>query len=104
MKGVKTPMTEEEFYKFLGEKIREFRKEANMTLEDVCRIVGLYNTDLSKFEKRGERIRSAYMITNIIVATGHTWKDLFRESDPEKKTLKSRSRFPPYQTAMAGAN
>jgi len=96
-------MDEMEFYRWIGEKVRQFREDAGMTQTEVCSIVGLYETDLSKFEKRGERIKSAYKINEIILATKHTWKDLFRDSDPEKKTLKSRSRSPRFQTDMVGA-
>ena len=96
-------MTEEEFYKFIGEKVRKFRKDAGMTLEDVCKVVGLYETDLSKFEKRGEKIRGAYTINEIIRATGHTWRDMFKETDEEKKTLKSPSRCPLSPMVTVGA-
>ena len=78
-------MTEQEFYQFLGEKVREFRKAAKMTQDDVCSKAGIYQQDLSAFENRGDKIRGAFTINEIILATGRTWVDLFRSS-PEKKT------------------
>ena len=89
-------MNEQEFYKFLGEKIRKFRKEANMTLGEVCAKVGVYETDLSKFEKYGEKIRGAYTINEIILATGHTWKDLFKNGDTEEKKPRNYAYAPQY--------
>jgi len=84
-------MNEQEFYKFLGEKIREFRKAAKMTLENVSAATGIYEQDLSKFEKRGEKIRGAYIINEIILATGHTWKDLFREVERHRSATSCRT-------------
>lgn len=78
-------MTEQDFYRWLGERIRQMRSEAALTLREVCEKVGIYETDLSKFEKYGERIKGAYTINQIIMATGHEWRDLF---DSEKKTVK----------------
>jgi transcriptional regulator with XRE-family HTH domain len=98
----KTRMNEQDFFKWLGEKIQKFRKDAKMTQREVCVQVGLYEADLSSFENHGKKIQNAFTINEIILATGHTWKDLFRESDPEKKTPKSRSQSPRLQMATAG--
>lgn len=90
-------MTEQEFYAWLGSKIREFRKLAKMSQEDICIKTGVYQTDLSKFEKRGERIRSAYTISSILEATGHTLADLYTDGKKKRKltlTLRESQRTP----------
>jgi transcriptional regulator with XRE-family HTH domain len=103
-------MNEQDFFKWLGGKIQQFRKDAKMTQEELCdkifmdTDIKLWQSDLSSFESQGKRIQNAFTINAIIMATGRTWKDLFRESsDPEKKTPKFRSAYRPFQTATAGA-
>ena len=74
-------MTENEFYRKIGELIRQLRKTAKMTQEQVAKKAGVYRTDLSAFESKGERIRSAEKINEILNLFGY-------ELVPsEKKTL-----------------
>lgn len=90
-------MTEQEFYEWVGKRIREFRKSAKMTLEEVCEEVKIYPTDLSKFEKYGDKIRSAYTIKEIVEATGHTLSDLYADGKKKPKltlTLQASPRAP----------
>jgi len=79
-------MNEQDFFKWLGEKVRQFRKQAKMTQEEVCKQVGIYSQDLSSFENHGKKIQNAYVINEIILATGHTWQDLF--VDPKKNGIR----------------
>jgi transcriptional regulator with XRE-family HTH domain len=81
-------MTEQEFLKSVGQKIRKFRNEADKTLEEISAIAGVHKTDLSSFERHGEKIKGMDIVRRIVEATGHTMQDLFTES--EKKT----SNFP----------
>lgn len=83
-------MTENEFYQWLGSKIREFRKTAKMTLDEVGERAGVYSQDLSKFEKYGDKIKSAYTIKTIVEATGHTMEDLYSSKKKRKLTLTLR--------------
>ena len=64
-------MTENEYYKQLGKKIRNLRKKVKMTQDKVAQKSGVYRTDLSAFESRGERIRSAEKINKILSCLGH---------------------------------
>ena len=80
-------MTEQDFYKWIGERIREFRKASKMTLDEVGEKTGVYAQDLSKFEKYGDKIKSAYTIKEIIEATGHTMEDLYSPKKKRKLTL-----------------
>lgn len=82
-------MTEETFYQMIGKRLKNLRKKANLTQEELSGKSGIYRTDISAFESRGERIRSANHIRLLVESTGHTMKDLF--DDPEKKTLADRS-------------
>lgn len=64
-------MTENEYYKQLGDKIRSLRKKVKMTQDEVAQKSGVYRTDLSAFESRGERIRSAEKINKILSCLGY---------------------------------
>ena len=77
-------MTEQEFYQMLGEAVRELRKKAKMNQKDVAKKAGIHQGDLSAFESRGDKIKSANHIRMIVEATGHSMKDLF-SIDEEKK-------------------
>ena len=74
-------MNEQDFFKWLGEKVKQFRKKAKLTQDEVCAQVGVYQQDLSSFENHGKKIQNAFVINEIILATGHTWKDLFHNGD-----------------------
>lgn len=86
-------MTEQEFYKNVGEKLRMFRKKAGLTQEQVAQKADIGQPDLATFEKRGERIKSADIIRRIVEATGHTMTDLF--APVEKKRRLQPRQFAP---------
>lgn len=77
-------MTEQEFFKGIGSKIKTLRKQAGLTQKDVATKAGIMQPDLATFENKGERIKSADIIRRIVEATGHTMQDVF--ADAEKKT------------------
>jgi transcriptional regulator with XRE-family HTH domain len=79
-------MTEQEFYKDIGAKLRALRKKAGLTQEQVAQKAEIGQPDLATFEKKGERIKSADIIRRIVEATGHAMGDLFAEP-AQKKTL-----------------
>lgn len=83
-------MTENEFYQRIGQKIRDFRKTAKLTQDEVAVKAEIYRTDLSALESRGERIKSADIIRRVVEATGHTMADLFAEP-AQKKTVFTNS-------------
>lgn len=78
-------MTEQEFFKGIGSKIKTLRKQAGLTQKDVATKAGIMQPDLATFENRGERIKSADIIRRIVEATGHTMEELF-QAQAEKKT------------------
>lgn len=79
-------MNEQDFYRWIGDKIREFRKAAKKTQEEVASLAGIYAQDLSAFEKRGDKIRSAFTIKEIVEATGHTLADLYADGKKKRKS------------------
>ena len=81
-------MTEQEFYQMLGGAVRKLRKKAKMNQKEVAKKAGIHQGDLSAFESKGDKIKSANHIRMIVEATGHTMRDLFDE-EGEKKTLSS---------------
>lgn len=91
-KKLEVSMTEQEFYTALGQKIKNLRKTARMTQEEVAVKAGIYRQDLSAFEKRGDKIKSANQIRLIVEATGHTMEDLFIDAGKKKLNLKLMSR------------
>lgn len=70
----------ESYYKLLGEKIRDLRKRAGLTQVELCQQSGVSQGELSSFESRGDRIRSADRINAILDALG------YELSVSEKKT------------------
>lgn len=64
-------MDENDFYKELGEKVKTLRKKAKMTQNEVAQKTGVYQTELSAFENRGEQIRSAEKINKILSCLGY---------------------------------
>ena len=60
----------EDIYKMFGEKIRELREQAGMTQGELAAKCGIYQTELSAFEKNGGRIRGADRINQILSALG----------------------------------
>jgi transcriptional regulator with XRE-family HTH domain len=74
-------MTEKEFYKMLGEKVKDLRKKSKMTQIQLAEKAGITQAELSKFESNGEKIRSADRINAILSCLGH------KLDVSEKKTL-----------------
>lgn len=85
-------MTEQEFYCWLGAQVRELRKKAKMTQAQVAEKAGMYATDLSAFEKRGDKVKSANQLRLIVKATGHTMEELFLGAGKKKLNLRLMSR------------
>ena len=77
-------MNEYDFYKMMGEKLRDLRKSAKMTQGDLALKVGLHQGDLSAFESRGEKIRSADKINALFSIFG------FELLPIEKDTLEKK--------------
>ena len=78
-------MNENDFYKLMGEKLRALRKEAKITQEDLALKVGLHQGDLSAFESKGEKIRSADKINALFSVFGFELLPVEKDST-EKKT------------------
>ena len=64
-------MTEKDFYEKIGLKIRELRKKSGLTQQQLAAKVGLTQPDLSALENRGEKIRSAEKINEILSCLGY---------------------------------
>lgn len=69
---------EESVLQTLGERIASLRKQAKLTQEDVCEKASallngnkIYRSDLSAFEKRGEKITGADKIDALFRVFGH---------------------------------
>jgi len=80
-------MTEQEFYKAIGQKIREFRKQKGLTQKQVAKKAEIHQGDLATFENKGERIKSADIIRRMVEATGHTMTELFTPARVDVRNL-----------------
>ena len=60
----------ENFYKVLGKKVRKIRKEAGMTQRELSIKTGISQSEISRFESRGEQIRAADRIFTILEVLG----------------------------------
>jgi transcriptional regulator with XRE-family HTH domain len=74
-------MTEQNIYKSLGEKMRELRKKAKMTQDEVAQKAGIHRTEISAFESRGEQIRSFEKIQTILNCLGYDF-DITEKKTP----------------------
>lgn len=61
----------EDFYKEIGEKIRELREKSNLTQGFVSEKAGIYQTELSALEKYGTKIKGADKINKILDVLGY---------------------------------
>lgn len=61
----------EDLRKRLGQKAKELRKAAGLTQNELSDKIGVYRTDLSAFESRGERIGSLEKVNKLFEALGH---------------------------------
>jgi len=81
-----------EFLRWCGKRVKSLREEAGMTIKEVAEKTHSYSSDISAFERHGQRIKSILRIKEIVHATNHTMADLFIAEQPtEKKTTKSPS-------------
>lgn len=83
-------MNENDFYKLMGEKLRKLRKDAKMTQEDLALRVGLHQGDLSAFESRGDKIRSADKINALFSIFGFELLPIEKDSSEKKTRLTLR--------------
>jgi transcriptional regulator with XRE-family HTH domain len=81
-------MTEQEFFQAIGRKIKEFRKQKDMTQAEVAEIAKVNRGAIANLEAKGNGIKSADIIRRIVEATGHSMADVFvsavSDSPPEK--------------------
>lgn len=80
-------MTEQEFFKGIGSKIKALRKNAGLTQKDVATKAGIMQPDLATFENKGERIKSADIIRRIVEATGHSMAEVFVADEKETSNI-----------------
>ena len=78
-------MNENDFYKMMGEKLRDLRKSAKMTQGDLALKVGLHQGDLSAFESRGDKIRSADKINALFSVFGFELLPIEKDTSEKKK-------------------
>lgn len=68
-------MNEQEFYLWIGKRIRDLREKAGMKKKDLAEKIGISPTFLSNVEIDGKKI-SAFQINRILKALGLTQSDL----------------------------
>ena len=78
-------MNENELRKILGRKVREIRKKTKLTQQQLAEKIGVYQTDLSAFESRGEKI-GMEKISAIFECLGFEVKIGYDVQVSEKKT------------------
>ena len=61
----------EDLRKRLGKRAKELRKITGMTQDELSGKLGIYRTDLSAFESRGERIGSLEKVNELFEALGY---------------------------------
>ena len=61
----------EQFYKEIGEKIRELREKADLSQGVVAERAGIYQAELSALEKYGTKIKGADKINKILSVLGY---------------------------------
>jgi transcriptional regulator with XRE-family HTH domain len=79
-------MTEQEYYKNLGENIRQLRESKSVRQSELAEKMGIKSAILSEFENKGTKI-SAFRINQIM-------EILVGESFPQKKTVKLTLKSP----------
>jgi transcriptional regulator with XRE-family HTH domain len=62
---------EKDVYELLGEKVRELRKKAKLSQMDLAKKAGVSQSELSKFENRGEDIRSIGRVNALLTVLGY---------------------------------
>jgi transcriptional regulator with XRE-family HTH domain len=61
----------EDLRKRLGQKAKELRKTAGLTQNELSDKIGVYRTDLSAFESKGERIGSLEKVNELFESLGY---------------------------------
>lgn len=61
----------EDLRKRLGQRLKELRKTAGLTQEELSDKIGVYRTDLSAFESKGEKIGSLEKVNELFEALGY---------------------------------
>jgi transcriptional regulator with XRE-family HTH domain len=78
-------MTEKEFYKWLGNRIKELRERTGLKQKEVAEKVNLPAQFLSNVENSGKRL-STYQLNRILEVMGYSQADLIE--DEKKKNLR----------------
>lgn len=91
----------EDLRKRLGQKAKELRKKAGLTQEEVAELIGVYRTDLSAFESRGEKIGSLESVNKLFESLGAELTVI--EKDASEKKTKLTLRLPASTQALSPA-
>ena len=60
----------ENIYMQLGEAFRQLRKKAKLSQKEISDKTGISQTEISKFESKGEEIRSVARVNTLLNALG----------------------------------
>lgn len=77
-------MTEQEFYKEIGTKLKALRERSGKKQKDIAEALGVKPPFISDIENKGVKV-SAFQLKRILSTLGFSHSDLFE--DEEKKTL-----------------
>jgi len=81
-----TEMTEQEFYEWLGKRLRELREKAGLKQKDLAEKAGMASTFLSRVENTGKKI-SVYQLNRLLKSMGFAITDLTEDEDVKKNSL-----------------
>jgi len=82
-------MTEQEFYKWLGTRIKNLREKSGFKQKEAAKKSGISPQFLSNIENRGHKI-SVYQLNKLLESMGFSQADLV-EDDSEKENSPSLS-------------
>jgi transcriptional regulator with XRE-family HTH domain len=88
-------MNEQEFYRWLGKRIRDLREKAGMKKKDLADKLKINATFLSNVENKGQKI-SVFQLNRLLKALGYTQADLMDEEGIENTSMNAnfeQSRF-----------
>ena len=71
-------MNEQEFYQWIGKRIRELREKAGIKKKDLAEKLGINATFLSNIENKGQKI-SVFQLNRLLKFMGFTQADLMDE-------------------------
>lgn len=80
--------TEQEFYQWIGKRIRELREKVGLKQKELAEKSGVKAPFISKVENEGKKI-SAYQIDRILQAMGLTQADLLDDEGKKNFNLPS---------------